>query len=126
MPGPGNVESLADSSVDSLSQQIGMAHVLCVLPNQVHEDLSDRHGLAPAKLAEIRRAFDESLGVGNFRSPSCPRVFDDPRIGINVERKVLALVPDVEPTSVLASDYLPEPVLLYASQMPYESEQRQI
>ncbi len=43
--------SLADSAVDSLSQEIGVAHVLGVLPDQMHQHLSQWHGLALAELS---------------------------------------------------------------------------
>ena len=118
---------LADTSVNALAQEIGMAVVAGVLLDHVNQQLPKRDGLTRTVLsdeAEVGVA-GELLGEGHLVTPCGPRLVDDRLISHGTVKVTIGLdVRLVAIRHVLASEPLPEPLTLDLGHVPHETEQR--
>jgi len=113
---------LADTSVNTLAQEIGMAVVTGVLLDHVNQELPQGDWFARAVLsneAEVGFA-SELLGKGNLVTPCAPRLIDNSLIGHGtVEVTIWLGLGLVAIGDLLAREPLPEPLTFYLGQMSH-------
>lgn len=68
-----------------------MTHVLGVLPDEMHEDLSDRHGPPFSQLPEVWRVGDQAFGIRDLVGPGRPRILDHRRVRCYIECSILSI-----------------------------------
>ncbi len=103
---------MADASVDALAKKIGVPKVLGVLANEMHQDLTDRHGFARSELTELRDAFDDLLTPSDLVAPCRPCNLDFRGIGFDDECEICALGVTVEAIVGRSGDHVLEPIVL--------------
>ena len=113
---------LADTSVNTLAQEIGMAVVAGVLLDHVNQELPQRDWFAravPSNEAEVGLA-SELLGKGNLVTPCGPRLIDNGLIGHGTVEIAIGLgLGLVAIRYVLSREPLPEPLTFHLGQMSH-------
>jgi hypothetical protein len=113
---------LADTTVDPLSQQVGMGVVAGVLLDHVDEDGAERDTSTLSRRAEINGLADESVAKGDLFAPRTLCPLDDGRVGNGAIEVVVA----IQIRRVLAGRLLTKPVSLDIGEMSQETQQREI
>jgi Protein of unknown function (DUF2568) len=117
---------LADTSVNTLAQEIGMAVVAGVLLDHVNEQLPKRDWFARAVASDEAEVglTSELLGKGNLVTPCGPRLIDNSLIGHGtVEVTIWLGLGLIAIRYVLPREPLPEPLTFDLGQMSHEAEQ---